>query len=51
MGDSFEPFDPDINEDEVDNYYQYCTAIPIGWSLAQSWRSLTWALTKYRLSS
>lgn len=37
MGDSFEPFDPDINEDEVDNYYQYCTAIPIGWSLAQSW--------------
>ena len=39
MGDSFEPFDPDINEDEVDNYYQYCTAIPIGWSLAQSWNT------------
>ncbi len=36
---SFEPFDPDINEDEVDNYYQYCTAIPIGWSLAQSWNT------------
>ena len=39
MGDSFTPFDPNINEDEVDNYYQYCTAIPIGWALAQSWNS------------
>ncbi|NBI92261.1 beta-glucosidase [Lachnospiraceae bacterium] len=39
MGDSFEPFDPNINEDEVDNYYQYCTAIPIGWALAQSWNA------------
>lgn len=39
LGDAFTPFDPDINEDEVDNYYQYCTAIPIGWALAQSWNT------------
>ncbi len=39
MGDSFESFDPNINEDEVDNYYQYCTAIPIGWALAHSWNT------------
>lgn len=26
----------DSSKDAVD-YYQYCTAIPIGWSLAQSW--------------
>lgn len=37
FGDDIAPFDPNINEDEVDNYYQYCTAIPIGWALAQSW--------------
>lgn len=37
MADSVEPFDSNINEDEVDDYYQYCTAIPIGWALAQSW--------------
>ncbi len=35
MSDNYEPFDTEL--DEVDNYYQYCTAIPIGWSLAQSW--------------
>ena len=39
MGDAVTPFDPDINEAEVDNYYQYCTAIPIGWALAQSWNT------------
>ena len=39
MGDAFTPFDPDIKEEEVDNYYQYCTAIPIGWALAQSWNT------------
>lgn len=39
MGYSVTPFDPNINEDEVDNYYQYCTAIPIGWALAQSWNT------------
>lgn len=37
LADVYEPFDPDLNEDEVDTYYQYCTAIPIGWALAQSW--------------
>nr|WP_027871558.1 glycoside hydrolase family 3 protein [[Eubacterium] cellulosolvens] len=35
FGDSFEPFE-NVPEDAVD-YYQYCTAIPIGWALAQSW--------------
>lgn len=37
LGDSFEPFDTSVKEEETDDYYQYCTAIPIGWSLAQSW--------------
>lgn len=37
MGDSFAPFAPDLDPAEVDDYYQYCTAIPIGWALAQSW--------------
>lgn len=37
FGESIEPFAPDLKEDEVDDYYQYCTAIPIGWALAQSW--------------
>lgn len=35
FGDSFNPF-VDVPEGAVD-YYQYCTAIPIGWALAQSW--------------
>ena len=39
LGDVMEPFDPNLNEDEVDTYYQYCTAIPIGWALAQAWNS------------
>lgn len=39
IGNTCTPFDPAINEDEVDNYYQYCTAIPIGWALAQSWNT------------
>lgn len=39
MGDLIEPFDPDLREEEVDTYYQYCTAIPIGWALAQSWNT------------
>ncbi len=37
LGDVIEPFDPNIDESQVDNYYQYCTAIPIGWALAQAW--------------
>lgn len=39
LGDVFEPFDENLNEDEVDTYYQYCTAIPIGWALASAWNS------------
>jgi beta-glucosidase len=26
-----------LDENDVVTYYQYCTAIPIGWALAQSW--------------
>lgn len=37
MGDTITPFPKDLDESQVDNYYQYCTAIPIGWALAQSW--------------
>jgi beta-glucosidase len=37
MNDVVEPFDPNLKEEETDDYYQYCTAIPIGWALAQSW--------------
>ena len=39
LGDDVNPFDPNLNEDEVDDYYQYCTAIPIGWALAMSWNT------------
>lgn len=27
------------NQDACETYYQYCTAIPIGWALAQSWNT------------
>jgi beta-glucosidase len=37
MGDSYTPFPNDLDEKDVVTYYQYCTAIPIGWALAQSW--------------
>ena len=37
FGDSFEPWPDDLDETDVIDYYQYCTAIPIGWALAQSW--------------
>jgi beta-glucosidase len=37
LGDVRQPFPDDLNEEEVITYYQYCTAIPIGWALAQSW--------------
>ncbi len=37
LGDITEPFDPKYTDENSDTYYQYCTAIPIGWSLAQSW--------------
>jgi beta-glucosidase len=39
LGDSFEPFPEDLDENDVVDYYQYCTAIPIGWALAQSWNT------------
>jgi beta-glucosidase len=32
-----EPFPDGVNESNSVDYYQYCTAIPIGWALAQSW--------------
>ncbi len=37
LGDSYVPFAKDLKESQTDTYYQYCTAIPIGWALAQSW--------------
>lgn len=37
LGDLFEPFSDEYNDENSDTYYQYCTAIPIGWALAQSW--------------
>ena len=37
LGDMVEPFDPKYTDENSDTYYQYCTAIPIGWSLAMSW--------------
>ena len=37
LGDIVEPFDPKYTDDNSDTCYQYCTAIPIGWSLAMSW--------------
>lgn len=36
MGDHVTPFENESREGVTD-YYQYCTAIPIGWALAQSW--------------
>lgn len=39
LGDAFEPFDPKYDETNSVDYYQYCTAIPIGWALAQSWNT------------
>lgn len=39
MGGTFTPFDSNLKEEETTDYYQYCTAIPIGWALAQSWNT------------
>lgn len=39
LGDAFTPFDPSLDEIETDDYFQYATAIPIGWALAQSWNT------------
>ena len=37
LGDDYNPFDPSLDDENSRTYYQYCTAIPIGWALAQSW--------------
>lgn len=37
IDDLWAPFDPKYDETNSDTWYQYCTSIPIGWSLAQSW--------------
>lgn len=37
FGDTFTPFPEGLDEENVIDHYQYCTAIPIGWALAQSW--------------
>jgi beta-glucosidase len=39
LGDDVQPFPEDLDENDVVDYYQYCTAIPIGWALAQSWNT------------
>jgi beta-glucosidase len=39
LGDAITPFPEDLDENDVVDYYQYCTAIPIGWALAQSWNT------------
>ena len=37
FGDTVVPFPEYDNPEDVEDHYQYCTAIPIGWALAQSW--------------
>jgi beta-glucosidase len=39
LSDAIVPFPDDLDEAHVIDYYQYCTAIPIGWALAQSWNT------------
>lgn len=34
------PFDPGYTKENTNTYYQYCTAIPVGWALAQSWNTV-----------
>lgn len=36
-GDLSSPLPAGYTDEDADTYYQYCTAIPIGWALAQSW--------------
>jgi len=35
--DTYTPWDENLDESKVVTYYQYCTAIPIAWSLAMTW--------------
>ncbi|MCR5272960.1 MAG: glycoside hydrolase family 3 C-terminal domain-containing protein [Lachnospiraceae bacterium] len=37
MGSNFVPFDESKINERTEDYYQYCTAIPIGMTLATSW--------------
>ena len=37
FGDEERPFGADVTDENSTAYYQYCTAIPIGWNLAMSW--------------
>ena len=37
LGDMYQPFDSESAVENAVTCYQYCTAIPVGWSLAQSW--------------
>jgi beta-glucosidase len=39
LGEIVQPFPEGLDESKVITYYQYCTAIPIGWALAQSWNT------------
>ncbi len=39
FGDSVEPFPEYDHPEDVVDHYQYTTAIPIGWALAQSWNT------------
>ena len=39
LGGITEGFDSSYDETNSIDYYQYCTAIPIGWGLAQSWNT------------
>lgn len=39
LGGITEGFDASYDESNSVDYYQYCTAIPIGWGLAQSWNT------------
>lgn len=37
VGEEPVPFDPSVPLEDTVDHYQYCTALPIGWALAQTW--------------
>lgn len=39
FGDAVNPFPREAEREDVQDYYQYCTALPIGWALAMSWNT------------